>query len=158
MKIIYFLSRIMNILASVVLVAMMLLTVSDVCLRYFLNRPIIGATELTENMMVCMAFFALAWCAGQQGHLKVDLVVMRFSNRVQAVFDSLTLSVGMIMVALIAWRSFMEGMAVRELNIISSPLRIPAFPFYYVVAAGSALLCLMMAGQLIQNINKAVNG
>ncbi len=158
MKIIHFLSRIMNILASVVLVAMMLLTVSDVCLRYFLNRPIIGATELTENMMVCMAFFALAWCAGQQGHLKVDLVVMRFSSRVQAVFDSLTLSVGMIMVALIAWRSFMEGMAVRELNIISSLLRIPAFPFYYVVAAGSALLCLMMAGQLIQNINKAVNG
>jgi TRAP-type C4-dicarboxylate transport system permease small subunit len=105
-----------------------------------------------------MAFFALAWCAGQQGHLKVDLVVMRFSNRVQAVFDSLTLSVGMIMVALIAWRSLMEGLAVRELNIISSLLKIPAFPFYYVVAAGSALLCLMMAGQLIQNINKAVNG
>lgn len=158
MKIIHFLSRIMNIFASAVLVAMMLLTVADVCLRYFLGKPILGATELTENMMVCLAFFALAWCAGQQSHLKVDLVVSRFSPRVQAVFDSITSMVGLIVVALIAWRSFLEGVAVRELNIISSLLRIPAYPFYYVVAAGCALLCLMMITQFVENIQKAVNG
>ena len=158
MKIIHFLSRIMNILASAVLVAMMLLTVSDVCLRYFLRRPILGTTELTENMMVCLAFSALAWCAAQQGHLKVDLVMSRFSPRIQAVCDSLTLMVGLIMVALIAWRSFMEGLVVRELNIISSLIKIPAFPFYFVVAVGCALLCLVMAVQLIQNVHKAVNG
>jgi TRAP-type C4-dicarboxylate transport system permease small subunit len=158
MKIIHFLSRIMNIFASAVLVAMMLLTVADVCLRYFLRQPILGATELTENMMVCMAFFALAWCAGQQGHLRVDLVVSRFSPRMQAVFDSITSMVGLIIVALIAWRSFLEGLAVRQLNIISSLLKIPAFPFYYVVAAGCALLCLVMVAQFIRDINKAVNG
>jgi TRAP-type C4-dicarboxylate transport system permease small subunit len=109
-------------------------------------------------MMVCLAFFALAWCAGQQSHLKVDLVVSRFSPRVQAVFDSITSMVGLIVVALIAWRSFLEGVAVRELNIISSLLRIPAYPFYYVVAAGCALLCLMMITQFVENIQKAVNG
>jgi len=157
MKIIHFLSRIMNILASAVLVAMMLLTVSDVCLRYFLRRPILGTTELTENMMVCLAFFALAWCAIQQAHLKVDLVVSRFSPRIQAVCDSITLMAGLIMVALIAWRSFVEGLVVRELNIISSLIKIPAFPFYFVIAVGCALLCLVMVTQLIQNIHKAVN-
>ena len=109
-------------------------------------------------MMVCMAFFALAWCAGQHGHLRVDLVVSRFSPRVQAVFDSITSMVGLMVVALIAWRSFVEGSAVRELNIISSLLKIPAFPFYYVVAVGSALLCLVMVTQVVQHIHKAVNG
>ena len=158
MKIIHSLSRVLDYLAGAVLVAMMLLTVSDVCLRYFLGRPIIGATELTENMMVCLAFFALAWCAVQQGHLRVDLVMSRFSPRIQAVCDSITLTAGLIMVALIAWRSFMEGLAVQEMNIISSLLKIPAFPFYYVMAVGCALLCLVMAIQLIQNINKAVSG
>jgi len=85
-------------------------------------------------------------------------VMSRFSSRIQAVCDSVTLTAGLIMVALIAWRSFMEGLAVREMNIISSLLKIPAFPFYYVVAAGCALLCLVMAVQLIQNISKAVHG
>jgi len=158
MTIIHFLSRLLNIFASAVLVAMMLLTVADVCLRYFFNYPILGATELTENMMVCLAFFALAWCARQQGHLRVDLVVSRFSPRMQAVCDSITSMVGLIVVALIAWRSFLEGTAVRELNIISSLLKIPAFPFYYVVAVGCALLSVVMITQVIQNIHKAVNG
>lgn len=158
MKIIHFLSRIMNIFASAVLVAMMLLTVADVCLRYFLRQPILGTTELTENMMVCMAFLALAWCAGQQGHLRVDLIVSLLSPRMQAVCDSITSMVGLIVVALIAWRSFVEGLAVRQLNIISSLLKIPAFPFYYVVAFGSALLALVMIAQLVQHIHKAVNG
>ena len=66
MKIINSLSRMMNIAASGVLAAMMFLTVSDVFLRYFLRRPILGATELTENMMVCLAFLGLAWCAVQE--------------------------------------------------------------------------------------------
>jgi len=155
-KLINALSRAMNIAASTVLAAMMLLTVSDVFLRYFLRRPILGTTELTENMMVCLTFFGLAWCAVQHSHLKVDLVMSRFSPRVQAIVDAITCFAGLCMVALIAWRSVLEAVMVQQLNIISSLLKIPAFPFYYVVAVGCALLCLVMVTQVIQSIKKAV--
>lgn len=158
MKIINSLSRTLNIAASGVLAAMMLLTVSDVFLRYFLRRPILGATELTENMMVCLVFFGLAWCAIQQGHLKVDLVMTHFSPRVQAIVDSITSCAGLIMVALIAWRGLLEGMAVQQLHIVSSLLKLPAFPFYYILALGCAMLCLVMVTNLIQNIDKVIKG
>lgn len=156
MKAINALSRVMNIAASIVLAAMMLLTVADVFMRYFLRLPILGTTELTENMMVCLTFFGLAWCAAQQSHLRVDLVMSRFPPRVQSFVESMTTLAGLVMVALIAWRSLIEGIAVQELNIISSLLRIPAFPFYYVIALGSALLALVMVAQVIQHIGKAV--
>lgn len=142
--------------ASIVLAAMMLLTVADVGLRWIFNYPIIGTTEITESMMACIAFFALAWCAAEKSHLKVDLVVDRFSPRVQAVLDSLTTLAGLCMVALIAWRSFLEGMAVQEMNLISSLIKIPAYPFYYVIAAGSVMLCVVMAIQFSQYLTKAV--
>ncbi len=158
MKAINALSRVMNIAASIVLAAMMLLTVADVFMRYFLRLPILGTTELTENMMVCLTFFGLAWCAAQQSHLRVDLVMSRFPPRVQSFVESMTTLAGLVMVALIAWRSLIEGIAVQELNIISSLLRIPAFPFYYVIALGSALLALVMVAQVIQHIGKAVRG
>jgi TRAP-type C4-dicarboxylate transport system permease small subunit len=158
MKIINSLSRMMNVAASGVLAAMMFLTVSDVFLRYFLRRPILGATELTENMMVCLAFLGLAWCALQEGHLKVDLVITNFSPRVQAIVDSITSCAGLILVGLIAWRSFLEGMVVQQLHIVSSLLKLPAFPFYYVLALGCAMLCLVMVIHLIQNIHNAVKG
>ena len=142
--------------ASVILGAMMLLTVADVVLRWIFNAPIIGTTEITESMMACIAFFAMAWCAAEKSHLKVDLVVDRFPARVQGVFDTLTTLAGLCLVALFAWRSFLEGMAVQELNLISSLIKIPAYPFYYVIAAGCALLCVVMAGQLSQHLSKAV--
>jgi len=156
MKIINFLSRIMNIAASSILAAMMMLTVSDVFLRYFFRKPILGTTEITESMMACLAFFALAWCAVQQSHLKVDLVVSFFTARVQAVVDTLTGLAGLVIVALIAWRNFIEAAAIKDLNIVSSLIRIPAFPFYYVIALGCAILCLVMIAQTIENIRRAV--
>src|SRR5690606_10079135 len=107
------LSRILALAAGLVLAAMMLLTVADVALRWLFKYPVIGTTEITESMMACIAFFALAWCAAEKSHLKVDLVVERFPPRVQGLIDSLTTVVGLCLVALIAWRSFLEGRAVQ---------------------------------------------
>ena len=158
MKIIKSMSRAMNMAACGILAAMMLLTVSDVFLRYFFRRPILGTTEITESMMACLAFFAFAWCAVQNSHLKVDLVMSRFSPRVQAVVDSMTSFAGLVMVALIAWRSFVEAIAVKQLHIISSLLKMPAFPFYFIVSLGCAVLCLVMVAQMVRSIEKAAKG
>jgi TRAP-type C4-dicarboxylate transport system permease small subunit len=156
MKIINSLSRIMNIAASVILAAMMLLTVSDVFLRYFLRKPILGTTEITESMMSGLAFFALAWCAAERSHLKVDLVMSLFSPRVQAIVDTMTGLAGLIVIALITWRNFIEALAIKELNIVSSLVKIPAYPFYYVISLGCAILCLVMVTQFIENIGKGI--
>lgn len=156
MKQINAISRILAIAASIVLAAMMLLTVGDVALRWVFNYPIIGTTEITESMMACIAFCALAWCAAEKDHLKVDLVVDRFPPRVQGVIDSLTTLAGLGLVALIAWRSLLEGRAVQEMNLISSLIKLPAYPFYYVIAAGCFMLCLVMVCQLTEHLSKAV--
>jgi TRAP-type C4-dicarboxylate transport system permease small subunit len=149
-------SKILAIVASVVLAAMMLLTVTDVTLRWLLNYPIIGATEITESMMTCIVFFALAWCAAEKSHLKVDLVVDRFSPRMQSIIDSLTTLAGLCLIALIAYQSFLEGRAVQEMNLISSLIKLPAYPFYYMIAAGCVMLCLVMIGQLSHHLGTAV--
>jgi TRAP-type C4-dicarboxylate transport system permease small subunit len=149
-------SKVLAIAASVVLAAMMLLTVADVALRWLFKSPIIGTTEITESMMACIVFFALAWCAAEKSHLKVDLVVDRFSPRMQSIIDSLNTLAGLCLIALIALYSFLEGRAVQELNLISSLIKLPAYPFYYVIAAGCVMLSLVMICQLIEHLVKAV--
>ena len=42
-----------------ILAAMMFLTATDVFLRYIFNRPISGALELNENMLVIVFFFSI---------------------------------------------------------------------------------------------------
>ncbi|MCF8095451.1 MAG: TRAP transporter small permease [Desulfobacteraceae bacterium] len=156
MKLIEAVSRSLAIAASLVLGALMLLTVADVTLRWLLNHPIIGTTEITESMMACIAFFALAWCAAEKSHLKVDMLIDRFSPRIQGVMDSVTTLAGLCFVALIGWRSLLEGIAVWQLKQTSSLIKIPIYPFYYVIAAGCTMLCLVMASQLVEHLIKAV--
>lgn len=154
MKIITRLSRVLNIAAACAMAVMMLLTVSDVFLRYFFNRPIIGVTELTELLMVCVGFLGLAWCATKGQHLKVDLVMSRFPARVQTNVDSITLFAGLCVCVFITWQSFLESMTSLRFHSTSSLLKVPDYPFYFVLTLGFAILCLAIAIELIQNIAK----
>lgn len=158
MKIIESISHAMNAVAMGVLAAMMLLTVADVSLRYVFNRPITGTTEMTEFMIVLVGFLGLAWCAVKGAHLKIDSVVSRFPPRLQAITDSFTYLIGLAICVIIGWRSLVEGIDLKRLNLVTSLLEVPVFPFYIVSALGFAILSLVMVAHLIQYIAKAVKG
>lgn len=157
-KIINSLSQAANVIGIVILAVMMLLTVGDVFMRYVFRRPIMGTVELTEYMMVCVVYFALAWCAIKGKHIKVDLVVSRFSPRVLVILDSITYSAGLGLYAVITWRSFSESISVRQAHLISAMLHVPVFPFYLVLSLGCAILCLVVASHLVQYLVKAAKG
>lgn len=141
-----------------VLVAMMLLTVSDVGMRYALNKPISGSVELTKFMMVCLVFFGLAWCTVKGRHVKVELFMSRFSPRVQAVCDSINYLAGLVLYGLIAWQSYSESFLVWKMDYASGILDVPVFPFYWVLTLGCAVLCLVIIAQMIQSAAKVVKG
>jgi len=54
------LGRVFGIAGIVILVAMMLVTGVDVCLRYTFNSPILGSSEIIELMMLTVAFTTIA--------------------------------------------------------------------------------------------------
>ena len=149
-------SRVLNNVGMGILGAMVLLTVTDVFLRYVLNRPIAGSVELTEYMMVALAFCVLAWCAVRKGHVKVDLVVARFPPRVQATFDSVTCFFCLVIFFLITWNGFLEARNTWLVYRVSDILRVPAYPFYLILAIGSTILCLVLLTNLVQFVAQAV--
>jgi TRAP-type C4-dicarboxylate transport system permease small subunit len=154
----YSVCRVMIIAAMVVLVGMMMLTVSDVFLRYIFKNPVPDSQQITEYLMVCVAFLGMAWVAVKNEHISVNLIVPRFSQKVQAIFDSVTYLFGLGVLVLISWRTFIESTFVRKTETDTLLLDIPAYPFYIVLGFGIAVLCLVMLIQLIQHVTKAVKG
>jgi len=155
---IYALSRVMGIIAIVVLVAMMLFTVLDIFLRAFFNKPIPGDVEIIERSMVFVGFFGLAWCAMKGMHIKVDLVVTFLPKRVQNVIDSFNYLLGIGVCIFITWFSYLEGIANREMNAVTNILRVPLFPFYWVATFGYAVLCLALLVLLTRSLKEAIKG
>ena len=106
-----------GLVAMGVLFLMMLLTLADVVLRATFNKPIIGAAETAEQMMVAIVFLGLRWCALQGKKIRVDLFASRYSPAMQRVVDLMVCLVGLIMVAIVCWRTFLATLTVEKVGI-----------------------------------------
>ncbi len=155
-KVIYPASRVINSIGVSILAAMMVLTAADVVLRYLFSRPVTGAMELTEYMMAIVVSFGLAYTGVHKGHVSVDLVISQLTPRGQALIKCITLLLSLAFFSLIAWRSVFYGEVLRSGGYTSSALYVPAYPFAYVVAFGSAMLCLVFLVNFVENLAKAL--
>ena len=127
----------MSFVAMAVLCLMMLLTVMDVLGRYLFNKPVQGTFELTEIMLATIVFCSLAFCQFSKGHISVDIVVKNFSQKKQKAIQILNYIVTIIVLGLIAWMSFQNGMMVRESREVTMILEIPIYPFVFLVSMGA---------------------
>lgn len=149
-------SRVMGIVGIGVVGVLTCLTVADVLGRYLFRRPVLGTTELTEYMMTVIVFLALAWCAVKKRHIMVDIIITRLAPRVRAVLSSITYTLTLGVLVIITWQCTLESIATQQSPKASAILNIRAYPFYWIMAAGFAVLCLVVLVQVVQNVAKAV--
>ena len=135
---------------------MMFLTAMDVMLRYIFNRPISGALELTEFMMLIVVAFGLAYCAILKGHVKVELVLSRFSPRTQAVINSITYFISLGLFSLITWQCIKYVKLMLDAEMTSAVLLISVFPFVAILALGSVIFSLVLLVDFLDFLSQAV--
>ena len=148
-------SRWLGYISAIAIAILMMIVVADVAGRYFFNSPIMGASELASFMMVIIVFPPLAWAALSGSHVRVDLLVARFSPRWQAIITAITLLLSLGVYFIITWQSVLESTASKQ---VTSLLRLPQSPFYWLMTIFWALFCLSIVALLIENIIKAVKG
>jgi len=136
-------STLFNTLAGVAVVVMMLLTCADVLLR-LMRRPIPGTYELVGFLGTVIVSFALALTSLEKGHIAVEILMEKLPARVQAGIETVTSLIGASLFSLLAWQSLIYAMDMRQSGEISVTLTMPIYPFIFGIAAGSALLVLVL--------------
>lgn len=131
--------------AGAVLVALMLMTVADVAGRYFLNKPLNGVFDLTHFAVSIMTFLGLSYCGWRGGHVVIELLYERLPEGARGSLKKAINLVGCILFGLIAWRTAVQSVDVREMGEASQLMEIPYFPLYWLVAFGCALFAAVMA-------------
>jgi TRAP-type transport system small permease protein len=140
----YLMVRFMDRITWVVLFIMMLMTITDVLLRKCSNLSILGTVELTELMMIIIVFSSLAECQVHDGHIKVDLVLKRFSPRVQSIFDVFTQFICFALFSMMSWAIWRNANRMKEWGEVTIDLALPVYPFVYVAVIGCALLAFVL--------------
>lgn len=149
-------SAFLHAIGSLTLILLMLLTAADVGMRYFLNRPVSGAYELSMFMMAVIVAAGIGYCASKDDHVKVDILVGTLPARARAAVDSVTWFLSTVFLALIAWQSALYSKTVYEDGTTSPDLLIPTYPFMGVVAVGTAVLCIVFLAQFLDALSRTL--
>ena len=157
MRIINAILRVSGVLSMVFIFLLMILITADVGLRVTLNRPITGAIEIAEMLMVVIVFFGLSWTTQKRMHIKVDLIVARYPKRARNVIDIVNCTIALILTAVLFWQTFVETGNVKLFGLTSAYIGVPKYPFYAIAAIGWGCFFIAKTGILIETIREGKN-
>lgn len=135
------------------LTLMMLLTVSDVILRY-LGRPIRGTYELVALAGAVAVGFAIPITSWVKGHIYVDFVVNKFPGRGKTIVLVITKLVGVFFFLIAGIYLIANGLSMRQSGEVSPTLQLPFYP----VAIGLGFCCFTECLVLLADIMKIAGG
>ena len=129
----------LGVAASALLFAMMLLTFVDVVARYVFNRPVRGAFELTELMLVVLIFAGLPLVSYADEHVTMEFIDRLLRPRARARLQQAMHVVTAALMALLAWQVWLKAERVWGYRDATDVLRIVYGPFVFFMAAMIAL-------------------
>ncbi|MEM9048253.1 MAG: TRAP transporter small permease [Pseudomonadota bacterium] len=131
------LARLLGLLASLLLFAMMLLVFADVMGRYFFLSPLPAAYEIVSLTMPGIIFCALPLTVLREGHVTVDLLDALIPGGVARVQGVLVSLISTAALGLVTWRLWIRSGDQALYEEVSDELFLELWPF----SAGMAVLC-----------------
>jgi TRAP-type C4-dicarboxylate transport system permease small subunit len=152
-------NRLAALIAGIGVFVMMLVGAVDVVATQFFNRPVPGAFEITETMMVACIFFGLAMAQERRQHIRVELVTQTLPSAAQTALDAVADIASSCFFLLIAWYGVNEALkSVMILEFTSGIVSFPVWPSKLALALGSVLMvaqCLLDAASSIRRIARS---
>ncbi len=138
--------KILQVAVATTLFAMMAVTFTDVAGRFFFDRPLPAAYEMTELLMAVAIFGAMPVATRSQGHITISLLDGLFrgrSVRVRAVVVSLLCAAASFA---LAYEVLSCGMRQLDQGDHTLFLKAPLGPFALFIAAMSAVtgICFLL--------------
>ncbi|MBT5047927.1 MAG: TRAP transporter small permease [Rhodospirillaceae bacterium] len=142
--------RFLAIIGGATLLCLMLLTVYAVIMRYVFNAPVLWALDYGRVGLVIVTFAGLAHCGWTGGHIAVDFVGSFAPPAALRVSDTFIRLICAVLIGLMAWQGFEQGLDALEMGEGTNEVEIPLFPFFLVVAVGCASYSIVLVAQALR--------
>ena len=138
LKILQFISKLLNIIAGMAVTVMMLMTVADVLLRAG-GHPIIGTYEIVALLLAIVIGFGIPQVSLDRGHIYMEFLLEKLSTRSRKLMHTFTRVLCLILFAVIGINLFNVGAGFRASGEVTATIQLPFYP----VAYGVAVCCLL---------------
>ena len=134
-------------LAVLMVLAMILLTITDVSMRKFVDKPMTGVTELVELALGVAFFFALPGVFWRCAHITMDIIDDHWPQWRSALQRLATLFNALVLVVLV-WHMWQPMLDVISFGDTSADLQIPKIWFMAPAWVGMLLSLLVVMLQM----------
>jgi TRAP-type C4-dicarboxylate transport system permease small subunit len=138
------------------LLLMVLITGIDVVGAKLFTWRLLGALDIVMLSQIVAIAFAAACTLIVGRHVRVEFLVSRLPQRVQAVIDSIVSILGLGLFILIIWRLIALGYSFQTAGEATATIYIPLYPFAYGIAFASIPVCLVFIADLVKSLAMAV--
>ena len=142
-------TRFLNIIAGISLTFVMLLTISDVILRFF-RMPIVGTYELVAFAGAVVIGFSLPLTSWLRAHIFVDFAILKFPRNIRDAFNIVTRCMVLILFVLIGWNLLKYALDLQRSGEVSPTLHIPFYPVAYGIGIACFVQCLVMVCDIVK--------
>ena len=138
-----FVTRWLDRAAVLALLAMMMLTTTDVIMRSTINKPITGVTELVELALGASFFFAMPGVFARGANIAVDMID-QWAPALTGVLKRVAALLMIITLATLAWKMWQPLVDIISFGDTSADLQIPKI-WYMAPAWAGVLVSLLIA-------------
>ena len=138
---------------GIIMIAVMVVMVFvDVILRKFLSISLIGVTEMTQMLWICMV---LGWGKSVEGNdnLRIDMLVDCFPKKAQHIIDIIVCIAMIAVCVLTSWRVFENAMYNMDKGVYFGLLGVQTWPFIVIISIGYICGCIGLIAKIIRHIN-----
>jgi TRAP-type C4-dicarboxylate transport system permease small subunit len=146
---VFTINRWMQNVASIALTFMICLTTADVILRGF-GRPIAGAYEIVAICGGIIIGFTTPITSWMRGHISVDFLVNKLSDRGKNLVNIITRCVGIGLCLMISWYIMKIGTRFLTGGEVSGSLQLPLYPVAYGIAGCFFILSVVLFGDILK--------
>ena len=129
----------------------LLFTITDISMRYFLNKPILGSYEITQMIFACTVFATYAHTQAEKGHINVVVLLRLFPQKLRFVIYTFTGILSVIACGAVSWAAFRHMNNLRISNLVTAQHRIPYYPFYGYAGVMMALFTVVLLFDAVQS-------
>lgn len=145
---------VVDVLSRAAVVAMTVLVLVQVVLRYVFSVPLVWVEEMTIFLMIWMAFMGAALGVRRGSHIAMTILVDRLPARVaRALFVASTIAI-IAFCMVVAWQGVRLALSVAGQR--SAALGLPMTVPYLIVPLGALLIILLACANIVDPRHAAV--
>jgi len=140
-------------LATLVILGLLVLIVTNAVIRSFTGGVIPGAFEIGQVAMPILVFLALPWTFLKRNNYQLDLFYGRFGDSKKRIADLFHSSLYLVVLAIWSLGTLREAVhSVLIHEYVPGAIRVPVYPARIIITIGCLLMLFIVVRELVQRI------